>query len=266
MLQIPRLDLSEHPGRVFVLGDLHGMSHLLEALLSAAAFDAGADLLWSLGDLVDRGPFSPRCLELLDEPWFRAIRGNHEQMMLDAVDDPPSLERWIMNGGEWCADYPWNDPALRARLEALPWAAELKTRVGRIGLVHADVNPGMDWGEFVRALDAGVLSARETALWSRRTAYRAFGRQPGRHLDGADLVLVGHSIVDKNLLWGNFWFLDTGAVVSDEPTAALTMLEVHPVVRVWSLPTAGDPTADQWWSGHAERLDAALSLLDEPDL
>lgn len=262
MLQTPRLDLSEHPGRVFVLGDLHGMSHTLEELLSVAGFDPGHDLVWSLGDLVDRGPCSPRCLELLDEPWFRAIRGNHEQMMLDAADDPPSLERWIMNGGEWCADYAWDDPAVRARLDDLPWAAELKTRVGRIGLVHADVSADMDWDEFVRALDDGAFSARETALWSRRTAYRAFGRQPGRHLDGADLVLVGHSIVESNLLSGNFWFLDTGAVVSDEPTAALTMLEIHPVVKVWSVPTAGDPTAGEWWSGHAKRLEAALSLLD----
>ncbi|MGL9724118.1 metallophosphoesterase [Sodalis sp. (in: enterobacteria)] len=37
-----------------------------------------------LGDLIDRGPQSEACLPLLENPWFRSVRGNHEQMACPA--------------------------------------------------------------------------------------------------------------------------------------------------------------------------------------
>ena len=43
-------------GRDFVVGDLHGMFSHLEALLNEVAFDESADRLFSVGDLIDRGP------------------------------------------------------------------------------------------------------------------------------------------------------------------------------------------------------------------
>ena len=37
--------------------------------------------LFAAGDLVDRGPYSPRVLEWLEHPWFASVRGNHEQLV-----------------------------------------------------------------------------------------------------------------------------------------------------------------------------------------
>lgn len=70
-------------GKDYVVGDLHGCYSLLERLLDAVHFDKSRDRLFSVGDLIDRGPDSLRCLELLAEPWFYAVQGNHEIMMLD---------------------------------------------------------------------------------------------------------------------------------------------------------------------------------------
>ena len=70
-------------GKDYVIGDLHGCYELLERLLDAVAFDKSKDRLFSVGDLIDRGPDSLRCLELLFEPWFFAVQGNHELMLID---------------------------------------------------------------------------------------------------------------------------------------------------------------------------------------
>ena len=68
---------------IFVVGDLHGCYTLLMNELEKVSFDPAHDLLISVGDLVDRGAENVECLELITMPWFRAVRGNHEQMMID---------------------------------------------------------------------------------------------------------------------------------------------------------------------------------------
>ena len=51
-------------GRDFVVGDLHGMFDHLRALMAEVGFDGDRDRLFSVGDLVDRGPGSARALEV----------------------------------------------------------------------------------------------------------------------------------------------------------------------------------------------------------
>lgn len=234
------------------------MVHALEGILATVGFDAGRDLVWSLGDLVDRGPFSPQCLALLEEPWFRAIRGNHEQLMLDAATDPGAWQMWVLNGGDWASGYPWNGPVLRGQLDALPWAAELCTAVGRIGLVHADLTLVGGWRHFLDDIECDRGQAREVALWSRTSISRATRGLNGPRVQGLDLLLLGHSIVERPLRWGNLWFLDTGAVLAQDPNAALSLLEVHPELRLWTRSTASDPLATQWWAGQRGRVAAAF--------
>ncbi|MEI9179479.1 metallophosphoesterase, partial [Pseudomonas aeruginosa] len=61
------------------------MSTNLMNKLDTIGFDNKKDLLISVGDLVDRGAENVECLELITFPWFRAVRGNHEQMMIDGL-------------------------------------------------------------------------------------------------------------------------------------------------------------------------------------
>jgi serine/threonine protein phosphatase 1 len=186
---VERLDLSGHPGRIFVVGDMHGMVHALEDLLTTAGFDPDCDLVWSLGDLIDRGPYSHRCLELLNLPWFRAVRGNHEQLMLESNGDYGTWLQWTINGGEWSLGYPWDAEELVERLDSLPWAADLVTAAGRFGLVHADVDRAYSWPEFLEALEDERGIARYVALWSRTSANQATRGAPGRQVEGLDLLL-----------------------------------------------------------------------------
>jgi hypothetical protein len=70
-------------GRDFVVGDLHGCRALLDRLLREVNFRPESDRLFSVGDLIDRGPESMSCLDLLDEPWCHGVLGNHEVMLID---------------------------------------------------------------------------------------------------------------------------------------------------------------------------------------
>lgn len=92
-------------GRDFVVGDLHGCHDELMEALSAVGFDEERDRLFSVGDLVDRGPQSFQTLSLLSKPWFHAVLGNHEAMLLTWVgardSDYHRASDFLNNGGEW---------------------------------------------------------------------------------------------------------------------------------------------------------------------
>jgi len=82
------------------------MYSLLISSLDSVNFDASKDRCFSVGDLIDRGPQSKECLPFLDENWFNPVRGNHEQLLIEAVREPrpESLTMWYLNGGCWAID------------------------------------------------------------------------------------------------------------------------------------------------------------------
>ena len=88
-------------GKMVALADIHGCYRTLEALLKKLdSFRYGKFIF--LGDYIDRGPDSKSVLELLidfreDHDTIR-LRGNHEQMMLDAVNKG-DISLWMLNGG-----------------------------------------------------------------------------------------------------------------------------------------------------------------------
>jgi serine/threonine protein phosphatase 1 len=92
--------------KTFVVGDVHGRRAQLAALLEALPRDEASDTLVFLGDLIDRGPDAPGVvadvLELHRNNPERVIvlRGNHEQMMLDFIDEDSRLWLSPVTGGE----------------------------------------------------------------------------------------------------------------------------------------------------------------------
>ncbi|MFN2516915.1 MAG: metallophosphoesterase family protein [Pyrinomonadaceae bacterium] len=92
--------------KTFVIGDIHGRCAQLNRLLDLLPREESSDTLVFLGDLIDRGPDAPGCVELVlklqrDNPdQVRCLRGNHEQMLLDFIEGTANL--WItpVTGGE----------------------------------------------------------------------------------------------------------------------------------------------------------------------
>jgi serine/threonine protein phosphatase 1 len=65
--------------RTLVIGDIHGCYRELQQLLDKAGLAAG-DQIIALGDIVDRGPDSPRVLDFFrTQPNARSLQGNHER-------------------------------------------------------------------------------------------------------------------------------------------------------------------------------------------
>jgi serine/threonine protein phosphatase 1 len=95
--------------RIYVVGDIHGRADLLRQLHGIILADAGAHrtrqrVVVYLGDYVDRGLESRQVLDmLLDEPLhgFEQVHllGNHEQAMLDFLEDPAIGPAWLYYGG-----------------------------------------------------------------------------------------------------------------------------------------------------------------------
>lgn len=75
---------SSLPGRLIVIGDIHGMKSDLERLLAKLNFDTTRDHLVCAGDMISKGPDSIGVLDLLIQLGASAVRGNHEDGVLNA--------------------------------------------------------------------------------------------------------------------------------------------------------------------------------------
>ena len=218
-------------GRDLVIGDLHGHFGTLEHALATLAFDPACDRLFSVGDLIDRGPRSRDAVEWLSAGRFAgAVRGNHEQMMIDAL----VLERavlgkgtesdlWAANGGGWW--WGLGDPEGERRrvaptrsetrerwltaLRSVPFVRTVETDAGRAGIVHT-LGASPDWRglcDTVRRLcerahrceePHGSVDRRNlphSILWERPEIgreHRDAADLPAA-MTGIDLVITGHT-------------------------------------------------------------------------
>ena len=153
------------PGnRVYAIGDVHGLAGRLAELHAVIAADLAqhpiaSPVLLHIGDYIDRGPDSAGVVRRLAAgppvPGMTCInlRGNHEQMMLDALTgDRDAIADWRANHAadtlrswgikpkvrpqEWASALPPEDLAF---LRAL----KLNWRLDNYFFVHAGVRPGL---------------------------------------------------------------------------------------------------------------------------
>jgi serine/threonine protein phosphatase 1 len=168
---------------VFAVGDIHGRSDLLTALIGEAAREPRLRVrrtIVFLGDLVDRGPDSVGAIDLAMAAKARvgadeavALMGNHEAMMRLALDSETPWEdaidafnTWAANGGDrTMAEFVEADAspkdlndrltAVRASLPARvrAWLESLQAswRSGDVLFVHAGVNPRVELESFLTA-------------------------------------------------------------------------------------------------------------------
>ncbi|QNE04930.1 metallophosphoesterase family protein [Croceicoccus marinus] len=153
--------------RVYAVGDVHGRLDLFENVIELIEADDAArgqadTTIILLGDLIDRGPDSAGVIARARE-WagmrnVRMLMGNHEEMMLRALDSDENLRHFLRVGGrETLLSYPiplkvyrsasLSDLAKLAR-EAVPLAdiefiegMEDMIRIGDYLFVHAGINP-----------------------------------------------------------------------------------------------------------------------------
>ncbi|MEZ0481140.1 metallophosphoesterase family protein [Planococcus sp. SSTMD024] len=173
--------------RILAISDIHGELDLFNELLEKVEYDAAEDQLVLLGDYVDRGPDSKGVLERVIELKRQGaivLRGNHDQMMLEAARGEPGAKgNWSINGG-WATLQSY-DPSLRNM--ALPETALFWQHIEFLNemayyyetddyiFVHAGVQPGVP----VRETDPYVL------MWIREEFHQGYS--------GEKKVVFGHT-------------------------------------------------------------------------
>lgn len=210
-------------GRDFIVGDVHGCFGKLNATLDDIGFDRARDRLFSVGDLIDRGPESKRALEWLAEPWFHAVMGNHEQMAVMFHVGDCNAHLYAMNGGAWfIAMTPDERFDYAAAFFDLPLVIELETEAGLVGIVHAACDYP-SWEEFETALaTAGGESVISNAIWGRD---RPNGRRDGP-VAGVRAVVVGHTPMERFTQLDNVLHVDTGGWLNGgKTTRPLTIID-----------------------------------------
>lgn len=86
----------------YIFGDIHGHFDEFSKLLSVIQ-PKKRDWIITLGDYIDRGPKSKQVIAKLiglrNKLSMVNLRGNHEQMMIDARNSNNSFNYWMTNGG-----------------------------------------------------------------------------------------------------------------------------------------------------------------------
>ena len=90
--------------RVFAIGDVHGCSRTFRKMVLEEIKLRKGDVLYCLGDYVDRGKDSKGVVDFIMQLRLKgysviALRGNHEQLMMDSVQSEARFNHWTDNGG-----------------------------------------------------------------------------------------------------------------------------------------------------------------------
>ena len=228
----------------YAIGDVHGERGKLHDL-HAAIFEDWAVLhggrqmtLVHLGDYVDRGPDSRGVIERIraleadaaarDDFDVVNLKGNHEQMLLDAVANFPSSKwtNWLFNGGdatltsyEGDATKPPNELIDPAHID---WMRGLPSRSvspdGRLVFVHAGISP-QSYPECPEAV----------RLWTRSWEFFEVEAWPEREELADILVVHGHTPTDGDPdVKPRRINVDTGACFGGPLTAVVLAPEERP--------------------------------------
>jgi len=202
-------------GRDFVVGDIHGAFDLVIEGMRLVGFDPQRDRLLGVGDLVDRGADSARCAGYLAKSFVKSVRGNHDDNLVSLYEDgEPDARTLAFFVRRFSAAWWMTTPAdlrvqILAALSALPYAIEVETARGLVGIVHGDVPRGMDWQTFTSHLEEGTPEVVQVALEGRERVLS--GRIEG--VKGVGRVFVGHTPQRGGpRRFGNVYAVDTGGI------------------------------------------------------
>lgn len=211
MTKIKKIKRNE-AGVDYIVGDIHGHFSKLKAAMAAIGFNPKKDRLFSVGDLVDRGPESDEALDWIKQQWFFAVRGNHEDLAIMWADRQLPRDMYMRNGGGWnmmntedkCIE-------IADAFRELPWAIELETGAGIVGIVHAEC-PVASWTLMTQALEGihgeqAQYNQEEMSIWGRTR----IGKKTTGPVHGVRAVVSGHTVVGQIKRLDNSYFIDTGA-------------------------------------------------------
>jgi serine/threonine protein phosphatase 1 len=242
LLQVLRLP-SNVQGQDYVIGDLHGECGQLDHLLKAVSFNPERDRLFSVGDLIDRGENSLAAIKLQDKPWFYAVRGNHEQMLIEAITRH-DLRLWRYDWGDWAEHLSQAElTVLAEQLDQMPSVIVVGEAAQRFHIVHAALSYPSQVvmrDQMVDKLHGQFIEDHQSLFWSRWMAFRH------RMFAGHNQEMLAAEAIEPNLsltfcghtplpvaswLWSHY-LIDQGAGYEPRPDTPEPKLTIHKVENV----------------------------------
>lgn len=183
----------------YVIGDIHGEIEQLKTIIEKISYDPAADKLIFLGDYVDRGADSYQVYKYireLDNGKNIFLRGNHEEMMIDAVLNDNKIKLWYHNGGrETERSFPNERELEKAAhfFDSLPYYNANQDYI----FVHGGIQPD-------KSLDQ---QTEHDLVWIRQ----AFLAAKAEDFKENRTVVAGHTPVAEVRFEDNKILMDTGA-------------------------------------------------------
>jgi serine/threonine protein phosphatase 1 len=219
---------------VYAVGDVHGRRDLLDRLLTWLIEDFNAagprveGFLVLLGDYVDRGPDSKGVLDRLSTLALPQrltpvlLRGNHEQMLTEALTDPERASVWgRLGGAATMLSYGVLPPSFDGSSEE--WRQAAAALEGAIPIAHkrllAGLRPSMEIGDYFFA-HAGVNPSRPLHLQSETDLIWIRDKFLKHDKSFGKLVVHGHSIAAEPMVTPYRLGVDTGAYATGVLTCA----------------------------------------------
>ena len=192
-----------------MFGDVHGHAEALDAVIDAAQ-ERGAEELWSLGDMIGRGPDPEHAVARIRERCTVALMGNHDYAATGAVD-PERL------GERGSAAYRSLELA-RERLTGadIEWLRSRKPAARRDGVQCWHGGPRNAVWEFVGPANAGACLAVQRAPLGLIGHTHVTGAWQATPRGGARRVKV-RTDAPLDIATGK-WLVNPGAVGAPTPS------------------------------------------------
>ena len=223
--------------RLYVIGDIHGRSDLLDRMVDEIhrdieSHESGECLTVTLGDYVDRGPDSRGVLDRVARNPFPtryiALKGNHETLFETFLQDPAVGPYWRSLGGlETLHSYGVGVSDLMLGKGFDQAAGELRAAVPKEHLVFlSSLEPSVTFGNYFlchAGVRPGIPLARqslEDLLWIRDEFLNS-------KMDFGKIVVHGHSPTERPEVLPNRINIDTGAFATGRLTCLVIDGERH---------------------------------------
>lgn len=215
----------ERSRRLLAIGDIHGHLNALDALLNVVRPSPGDQIVF-LGDYVDKGPdvkgVINRLIKFGESHNAVFLRGNHDQMLIDAHHDPDKVAIVeTLAGKDALASYGNGD--LRSTLDRVPanhWKFLGETRdyfeTPDYIFVHGGIRAGIDPANEEQERLFWTTLSLAAPHYSGRTVICGHTSQRS-----GEIVDLGHTICIDTGITRNQWLtcLDVGALTFSQASA-----------------------------------------------
>lgn len=203
-----------------VIGDIHGCIKTLQAVYKKLINET--DEIYTVGDLIDRGPSSKDVVQFCVDKNIKFTKGNHEDMLIEAVEHPSENNIFMhyKNGGTKTSKSYINKTAMDSYPE---YFDTIKSSGHYDYLRHLPLT--YDFPKVIIS-HAGIVEGgdRETILWNKTIALQQLDK----------LQIIGHTPFRSYLYYEDYYInIDTGCVYDNKLTGIVVDIHTGKLIKTF---------------------------------